>query len=233
MQAQGLGFVATGRVVFEGGTLSGLKQLYRAWPPTVAMLAMRQGLVFGSGAALKKQLPRYWSEMMRDATAMGLSALVCTGLTFPMDTVKTRLQLGNSLPGLGQCYQGFLPAVSHAVVGRAIWMVTRNSLERNVPDPESPVLRYWKHFICGGLTGTMVTCVVFPMDTLKKRLQASDENKLTLRDEVRVLLQAGGLRRFYSGIQVKLAMNFAQGAMFNALFVACSKRIEAAGWHTK
>merc|ERR1719313_2573979 len=107
-----------------------------------------------------------------------------------------------------------------------MWMTTRNCLERNVPDPLSPVLQYWKHFICGGLTGTMVCCIVFPLDTLKKRLQASDRSELKLQKEVSTLLNEGGILRFYRGMSLKLAMNFAQGALFNAIFVACSKSLE-------
>jgi len=219
MQASGLGFSATLRQVFEAGALSGFKQLYLALPPTMAMLGLRQGVIFGSGSWLKKQLPPQWPEVARDAASMGISAFFITGVLFPMDTYKTRLQLG--LPGKSphQFYQGFLPAVSHAVVGRSIWMVTRNGLERNVPDPPSAVLRYWKHLICGGMAGVIVTCVVFPLDTLKKRMQASDGKHLQLRHETRALLAQGGLLRFYRGIQVKLVMNFAQGGLFNSMFV--------------
>lgn len=228
MQAGGLPLHGTIKVIFNDGFASGLRQLYLALPPTVAMLGMRQALIFGSGAALKKQLPQVWPEWTRDGASMGISAVVCTAFLFPMDTMKTRLQLGRPLPGLcpSQWYQGFWPALSHAVVGRPLWMVMRNGLERNVPDPERLALQYWKHFFCGGLTGTIVTCVVFPMDTLKKRLQASDHAQVSLKSEAKSLFDSGGFRRFYTGISVKLTMNFAQGAVFNVLFVACRRFLE-------
>jgi hypothetical protein len=228
MQAGGLGFIGTLKIIFEGGALNGLRQLYLALPPTVAMLGMRQGLIFGSGAQLKKRTPQVWPEWARDATSMGLSAFVCTAFLFPMDTLKTRLQVGKPLPGMcpSQWYHGFAPAVSHAVIGRPVWMVMRNSLERRVPDPQSPSLQYWKHFFCGGLTGTTVTLVVFPLDTVKKLLQTSDQTHVSFRSEVNTLFTNGGLRRFYRGLSVKLTMNFTQGALFNTIFVACSNFLQ-------
>mmetsp|Transcript_14670 Transcript_14670/g.28908 ORF Transcript_14670/g.28908 Transcript_14670/m.28908 type:complete len:268 (+) Transcript_14670:88-891(+) len=228
MQAGGLRLNATLRIIFADGALSGLRQLYLALPPTVAMLGMKQGLIFGSGAELKKQTPQIWPEWARDATSMGISALVCTAFLFPMDTLKTRLQVGKPLPGMcpSQWYRGFVPAVSHAVVGRPVWMVMRNGLERNVPDPQSHSLQYWKHFVCGGLTGTVVTLVVFPLDTLKKLLQTNGQTHVSIRTEVKTLFKSGGIHRFYRGFSVKLAMNFTQGALFNTIFVACNKFIE-------
>eukprot|EP00930_Biecheleria_cincta_P078734 TRINITY_DN66312_c0_g1_i1.p1 TRINITY_DN66312_c0_g1~~TRINITY_DN66312_c0_g1_i1.p1 ORF type:complete len:269 (-),score=42.68 TRINITY_DN66312_c0_g1_i1:57-863(-) len=228
MQAGGLGFTGTLKSVFACGSISGFRQLYAALPPTVAMLGMRQGLIFGSGAHLKKQLPGAWPEWTRDITSMGLSAFVCTTFLFPLDTMKTRLQLARPLPSFSpsQWYHGFWPALGHAVIGRPLWLVLRNGLERTVPDPERPSLAYWKHFMCGGLTGTVVCVVVFPLDTLKKRLQASDKAEVSVANEVKTLLGSGGLRRFYSGISVKLFMNFTQGAVFNTIFVVCSRCLQ-------
>merc|ERR1719277_2337323 len=81
--------------------------------------------------------------------------------------------------------------------------------------------------ICGGLTSSIVTGVVFPMETVKKRLQAADGTQRRLLNEVSILLREGGARRFYRGLNVKLSTNFAEGALFNVVFVACSKSIEA------
>ena len=54
----------------------------------------------------------------------------------------------------------------------ALWVVSRNALERSVPNPEAgSAWRHWKHFLCGGLAGVFVQLPTFPFDTLKKRLQ--------------------------------------------------------------
>ena len=39
----------------------------------------------------------------------------------------------------------------------ALWVMMRNALERNLPDPVGgSALAYWKHFLCGGLAGVAV-----------------------------------------------------------------------------
>merc|ERR1719217_1639529 len=110
-------------------------------------------------------------------------------------------------------------------------MVTRNQLEQRVPDPDSKRLRYWKHFMVGGITGVFTTTMIFPLDTLKKRLQLSEGKDLKLATEVRSLIAEGGIRRFYSGMGIKLTMNFTQGALFNAIFVMCTKLIDGRSLH--
>merc|ERR1719296_43233 len=176
---------------------------------------------------MKKHMPGNLPEPARDALSMASSALICSGFLFPFDTVKTRLQLQMSMPRPSQLYRGFLPAVSHSIVGRALWMSMRNVLEGSVPNPEDPRLLYWKHFMCGGATGVCVTVTVFPLDTLKKRLQAPmDARKHTVIGEAKALLAEGGMLRLYRGSAVKITMNFIQGACFNVAFVICRDFLE-------
>ena len=169
MQTRGKSIPGTLRSLFEGGTRSGVHALYRALLPTVGMLGARQGLKFGSGAVYKQRMPTAWPEPARDACAGGLSALTSTTLLFPLDTLKTRWQMGMDSPRIGQAYNGFRPAASYSVFGMALWLVSRNALERNLPEPPSgTALAYWKHFVCGGLAGVFVQVPTFPFDTLKK-----------------------------------------------------------------
>lgn len=226
MQTRGKSIPATLRSLFEGGTLSGVHNLYRALLPTVGMLGARQGLKFGSGAVYKQRLPTTWPEPARDACAGGLSALTSTTLLFPLDTLKTRWQMGMPGPSAGQAYNGFRPAASYSVFGMALWLVSRNALERNIPDPPSgSALAYWKHFFCGGMAGVMVQVPTFPFDTLKKRLQASDDPR-TVVAEARVLLKEGGLLRFYRGFTLKCGFVALNGAIFNTVFVAVRKALK-------
>ena len=157
MQFRGVSLPATLRLLFAHGPLSGMANLYRAIMPTVGMLGARQGLKFGSGAAFKRRLPLHWPEPARDACAGGLSALTSTTLLFPIDTLKTRWQMGMATPRLDQWYQGFRPAASYSAFGMALWVMMRNALERNLPEPAGgSALAYWKHFLCGGLAGVFV-----------------------------------------------------------------------------
>lgn len=155
MQARGRGLRVTFLSNFETGFIGGLRSLYRALGPTFVMLGARQGLKFGSGAALKQRLPLTWPELVRDAVAGSLAACTSTTLLYPLDTLKTRRQLGMPAPSLSQCYNGFLPAVSYSATGMALWVVSRNALERTLPEPAGAA-RYTKHFLCGAIAGFIV-----------------------------------------------------------------------------
>ena len=54
----------------------------------------------------------------------------------------------------------------------ALWVVSRNALERTIPDLDGS-WQHSKHFLCGGIAGLCVQLPTFPFDTLKKRLQSA------------------------------------------------------------
>ena len=222
-QVQGLGIGATVRKIFSRGTRSGAVALYRPLPAAMCYVGMRHSLVFAGGSQLKKKLPTSWPEPARDAVSMASSALIVHCVTFPMDTVKTRLQMQMRMPAFSptQLYQGFAPAVLHTMVGRGLWVPARNALEQRFNQDE----QYWMNFLCGGVTSAGVTMAVFPLDTLKKRLQAAP-GALRSGSEARSLMAKGGLPRFYRGLPIKVGMTTLQGACFNAAFVLCRNALE-------
>ena len=223
-QVQGLGIGATVRKIFSRGTRSGAVALYRPLPAVMCYVGMRHSLVFAGGSQLKKKLPMSWPEPARDAVSMASSALIVHCVTFPMDTVKTRLQMQMRMPAFSptQLYQGFAPAVLHTMVGRGLWVPARNALEQRFNQDE----QYWMNFLCGGVTSAGVTMAVFPLDTLKKRLQASDAPRLVLH-EARVLLAEGGPMRFYRGFTLKCGFVALNGAIFNTVFVGVRRVLGA------
>eukprot|EP00747_Dinoflagellata_sp_TGD_P131956 gnl/TRDRNA2_/TRDRNA2_175033_c2_seq4.p1 gnl/TRDRNA2_/TRDRNA2_175033_c2~~gnl/TRDRNA2_/TRDRNA2_175033_c2_seq4.p1 ORF type:complete len:424 (-),score=49.11 gnl/TRDRNA2_/TRDRNA2_175033_c2_seq4:239-1510(-) len=226
MQANGLGFAPTLRALLAGGALRGMQQLCQAIPSTIAMESISSSLAYMGGAEIKKQLPNQWPDAAREAMAIGIAAGLCTALTFPLDTVKTRLQLGGALPALCQMYRGFTPALQKEVVGTMVYVMSREGLEHGLPEPQDAVLRQWKHCFCGGLAGMAATSAIYPLDTVKKRLQASAQKPKMLK-EARALFKEGGLPRFYRGVELKLPTTFASGALFNSIFTACSTLLEA------
>eukprot|EP00747_Dinoflagellata_sp_TGD_P218993 gnl/TRDRNA2_/TRDRNA2_91171_c1_seq2.p1 gnl/TRDRNA2_/TRDRNA2_91171_c1~~gnl/TRDRNA2_/TRDRNA2_91171_c1_seq2.p1 ORF type:complete len:274 (-),score=30.59 gnl/TRDRNA2_/TRDRNA2_91171_c1_seq2:32-853(-) len=169
MQRNGGGLHATVRDIAEGGALDALWKLYRALPPYALLIGTRKGLVFGIGCAMRKKFSKKLPSLLRDGLSMGLSTFMCAAVLFPIDTVKTRMALGGSLPRLGELYRGFTPAVSKSVVYRVVWMVTRNGLSRMTLIPQHPFIR---HLLFGGMASTFATCFSYPLGTLKKRLQA-------------------------------------------------------------
>eukprot|EP00962_Isochrysis_galbana_P042399 scaffold15849_cov101-Isochrysis_galbana.AAC.1 len=116
-----------------------------------------QALKFGSGAVIKSRTPVWWPELVRDAMSGGMSAAFSTTLLFPLDTLKTRWQLGQPTPSLRQVYSGYTPAVLYSALGMSLWVCSRNALERAIPDhPPGTAAQHWKHFACGAIAGVCV-----------------------------------------------------------------------------
>eukprot|EP00966_Prymnesium_polylepis_P101140 2342285-Prymnesium_polylepis.1 len=111
----------------------------------------------------------------------------------PLDTIKCRWQLGQSRYELSGLYNGFSAAAVRSAGGMAVWLATRNYLERVLPDEqsaESPVGRVLpagvasvlvsstaRHFLSGALASMLTDLITFPFDTLKKNLQAAGQGE--------------------------------------------------------
>ena len=65
----------------------------------------------------------------------------------------------------------------------------------------------------------------YPLDTLKKRMQASDGTPRTMLSETKLLLRSGGLLRLYSGFGVKVAFVALNSAIFNSVYVQCRRML--------
>jgi len=227
MQVRGIGLRAAVRdILAGGGTLAGARHFYRGAGPAVSEVALNRGTMFGVGAAVKRSLPQGWSEPRRDAVAGAVAALIKTALLHPLDTLKTRLQLRNQMGTaqvymqLTSLYHGFLPAATRSSVGMAIWLVSRNLLERSLPESSSENGHYPKHFVCGALSSVLVDLTTFPLDTLKKNLQAStDGQDVEVSGFARRLYKHGGMMRFYRGYAARLGLVAMNGAIFNSAFV--------------
>ena len=119
----------------------------------------------------------------------------------------------------------------------AIWLSSRNHLERTLPDDGS----FWRssrHFWAGALSSALTDLCTFPFDTLKKWMQAdaaaagsstggaAGAAAGAISGAVRRLRSEGGLARFYFGYGPRLLMISVNGALFNAAFVAVKARLE-------
>lgn len=226
MQTSGHGAITAAKSNFTTGAMGGVRRLYRAITPTVGMLALRQGLKFGSATKVKQTLPLHWPEAARDVVAGSISAVSSTAIVFPLDTVKTRMQ--NGMPAVPtawrQLYAGFGPAAAYSAIGMGLWVGGRNTIERELPY-DGP----GKHLLCGAAAGVAVQGFIFPLDTLKKRLQSSESGaSLSALAEARRLLLEGGPLRFYRGFPLKCAFVALNGAIFNSVYVALRKALRLA-----
>jgi len=73
------------------------------------------------------------------------------------------------------------------------------------------------YFVSGGLAGQIAWAISLPLDIVKTRIQVAHDNPPRIRDVVKELYKAGGVRAFYRGIEATIIRAFPANA---ALFLA-------------
>ena len=167
MQTSGLGARAAHQVLKDRG---GMRAFYRGFSVAVTEHTVNRGILFAGSTYCKQQTPTTWPEPVRDAVGGIGAGLGKTALLHPLDTVKTRWQLGepawpSGLPAgtfATGLYRGITPAAMRSGSGMAIWLSARNFFEQALP-AHIPI----RHFVAGFLASTINDLVTFPLDTLK------------------------------------------------------------------
>ena len=86
-----------------------------------------------------------------------------------------------------------------------------------------------RHFVAGFLASTAVDLSTFPLDTLKKNLQAyrAGDMKASALEVARRLLREGGPLRFYRGLAPQLVRRGLDGGLLNLVYVKYKGWLEA------
>ena len=240
MQTHGHDLTASLRSILRTGPMS----LYRGFSMAVAEHTANRMLLFGGSALIKQQFtPPTWPEPLRDAAGGMGAGLGKTLLLHPLDTIKTRWQLGQ--PGrpaeqtavacfVSGLYRGVSPAATRSAVGMAIWLTTRNGLEERLP-PQLPL----RHFVAGFFASFATDMSTFPLDTLKKNLQAvrgttaaasgaatADAPGVSVGAVARRLWHEGGALRFYRGLGPQVVRRGLDGGMLNFCYVRVKRALD-------
>ena len=222
MQRSGTGLVATVRSLLLSP--SAVAALYRGLTPAVLEIGFNRGALMSVSTAIKDRLPADLSEVTRDAAAGLVAGSIKTIVLHPLDTLTCRGQVGRAQlaliwprPQVSVLYGGLSPAIVRSAGGMAIWLSVRNSLERKSNSVESlqgsPWLRDW---LVGMASTAFTDLCTFPLDTLKKNLQADGGNVFVL---TRRLLVDGGFLRLYHGYSPRLVIVALQGGLWNFIYV--------------
>lgn len=225
MQAKGTSVPTALRGLAAEVRASGAATLYRGIVPALGEQMLNRSMLFGVGSLIKSHVPAAWPEPARDAASGASAALVKTSLLHPVDTVKCRWQLGMPRWQLDGLYRGLAPAVLRSSAGMAIWLASRNELERSLPDALPG-----RHLASGALSSAFTDLCTFPFDTLKKNMQAGRSGAGGVLSEARGLLREGGVARFYRGYAARFVIITCNGALFNHVFVVLKARLSAAGF---
>ena len=242
MQANGTSVPETAQKLLQSKTPFG--RMYRGLTPALLEQFVNRGMLFGVGAMIKCRVPNGWPEPVRDAACGAGAAFIKTTVLHPLDSIKCRWQLGQPrFRNFGGLYRGLSPALVRSSFGMAIWLASRNHLERTLPCPTgsaaaaaagwgAPMIASTHPLIVGALSSAVTDLCTFPFDTLKKGMQAtggasggSGSERPSLIAEVRRLASEGGIARFYRGYTARFLMVTINGALFNVTFVAIKRML--------
>eukprot|EP01114_Cavostelium_apophysatum_P017072 TRINITY_DN4986_c0_g1_i1.p1 TRINITY_DN4986_c0_g1~~TRINITY_DN4986_c0_g1_i1.p1 ORF type:complete len:324 (+),score=12.21 TRINITY_DN4986_c0_g1_i1:297-1268(+) len=117
--------------------------------------------------------------------------------TGPVDVIKKL--------GLAGMYRGFYPSAAREIVGCATYFTTYELLSRTRDDyfrmeTKSKIYQLAAVLLSGSLTGVATWTMMFPLDTIKSRMQAQTGTSMaSLHQIVTQLYREDGTRAFYRG----------------------------------
>lgn len=167
----------------------------------------------------------------------GFTALTAVNFTHPIDTVKTRLQVGDfSLrsmirsEGVTSLYKGiqaaWLREASYTSIKLGGYGPIRNLL--GASNPDAPL---FLKFAAGAASGSIGSIVGNPFDVMKTMMMTNSKEKVPLSNLARKMLLEQGPVGFYRGVQA----NIARACVLNGTKMSCYDSIKGAvvrtmGW---
>lgn len=164
------------------------------------------------------------------ATAGLISAVPCTIVTAPFERVKVLLQIqgdskkyNGSLDVMKQLYQtgglrsvfrGSLATFARDGPGSAAYFASYEIIKKNLTpkkaDGTPGDMSISAVVMAGGLAGVAMWTLVFPLDTIKSTLQATEGSNVST--VVKTIHARGGLKAFFPGLGPALMRSFPANA---------------------
>jgi len=204
-----------------------------------------RGFYYGNGANIARILPAYSLKFMFNDTyksaflrngqtvsQMSFGQLLGAGMlagfsqatiTYPLETVRTRLSLDNAMgrqsgiiscairtvrtEGLSALYQGYIVTFLSTPLYVGLQMSLYDVFKRNLPqDPDTGKSSAIWSMLAGACAGLIAQTSAYWGDTIKKQMQANGvtgERKYSgFLDCVSKIYRTGGVRSFYPGIML-------------------------------
>ena len=204
----------------------GIPKLYRGISPAMLEIGINRGALMGLSTHFKTLLPRELPEWASDGAAGVAAGATKTVCLHPLDTLTCRGQVGGAQwallwprPQLGALYNGFGPAIARSAGGMGIWLTVRNGMYR-AAEAQQVKQGTLRDFLVGGAASTFTDLCTFPLDTLKKNLQANGGSAGAV---VQSLVRDGGLLRLYRGYGPRFFIVAANGGLWNYVYVQSQK----------
>ncbi|KAF8470863.1 mitochondrial carnitine:acyl carnitine carrier [Kalaharituber pfeilii] len=163
------------------------------------------------------------------STAGFFSAIPQTLVTAPFERVKVLLQIQGQSSGplkykgsfdvvrqlyleggIRSVFRGSVATLARDGPGSAAYFATYEIVKKRLT-PENSDLSLGAVMVAGGCAGTSMWLLVFPVDTVKSRLQSGD-GKLGLGGVIKQVYGKGGIKAFFPGLGPALARSFPANA---------------------
>ncbi|CCK71751.1 carnitine:acyl carnitine antiporter KNAG_0H03370 [Huiozyma naganishii CBS 8797] len=168
-------------------------------------------------------------SMAQMATAGFISAVPTTLVTAPTERVKVLLQTntGGSFVsaargivktgGVSSLFQGSLATLARDGPGSALYFasyeISKNYLNKHNGSTKEGEISIANVCLAGGIAGMSMWLAVFPIDTIKTKLQASSGASQSMVQATReIYLTRGGIKGFFPGLGPALMRSFPANA---------------------
>lgn len=176
------------------------------------------------------QVPAKSFSIAHISTAGFLSAIPTTLVAAPMERVKIVLQTQEGSAnksmfnaaarilktgGLPSLFKGSAATLARDGPGSAIYFATYEVAKKELTKysgSKEGELSLMAISTAGGLAGMSMWIVVFPIDTIKTRLQNSVDGKISAKEAISSIYQKGGMKGFFPGLGPALLRSFPANA---------------------
>lgn len=178
-----------------------------------------------TGGALKEGSTLSTSQM---ATAGFISAIPTTLVTAPTERIKVVLQTSSSHSfvraakklvqegGIQSLFKGSLATLARDGPGSALYFasyeVCKEVLDKRFKPTAEGEINIANVCISGGVAGMSMWIVVFPIDTIKTKLQASSSKQNMIQATKEIYATRGGIKGFFPGLGPALMRSFPANA---------------------
>ncbi|CAI2023337.1 hypothetical protein SEUBUCD646_0H01490 [Saccharomyces eubayanus] len=165
------------------------------------------------------------------AAAGFISAIPTTLVTAPTERVKVVLQTSSKGSfiqaaktivkegGISSLFKGSLATLARDGPGSALYFasyeISKNYLNNRQPHPsagEDQPVNIMNVCLAGGIAGMSMWLAVFPIDTIKTKLQACSTKQNMISATKEIYLQRGGIKGFFPGLGPALLRSFPANA---------------------
>ena len=144
--------------------------------------------------------------------AGAFSGCTATALTYPLETIRARVAVDR-----GNVHKSYFRVVSGLVKSEALYAGLRPTLIGIVPYAGLSFATYEAlkkegvgRFPAGALAGIMAQSATYPLDVVRRRMQVSPNEYLSLTEAVSRIVREEGVRR---GLYKGLSMNWFKGPL--------------------